>query len=1431
MTITRVLFLAANPSDKCRLALEREVKEIERRIRGAGYRESLQFNAKWAVTPDDVIEYLNQFRPHIVQFSMHGTSDNEILLEDENGDTRPVAVDAMKSLFAAMTDEIRVVLFNSCHGRAFAESVVEVIDCAIGMDGEVADDAAIVFSSSFYRAIAYGRSIHEAFNQGRLAIGFDGMRQEHAPKLFVRESQDASKITLAKRQSANSAPGPGNSISIQGDATANVIAAGHGVIVGASAPPIHQEQPDFGEELDNDKGDIEVEINGDVKHSNVQVGPQNSIWNVKIQSVARAWVVTIAVLLVIGVGIGAYIVRQQEKTGSEIETLLEDPDVVAAQLKRHIRESAQEQISAARSEQQSWRIVANVKAERDAQLQRVEKVIKAIQEGLDGKPDPVFATAIQILEKSGVEEAVQFLETERPRILKDAESINTGQVFDESAKREKLRSILFEANLREVGLKRDEAESLYRDVAGKATSWWLPRFHVGRLLRSRGSFDDSKDFLQSAVALAESDAERITTKTSLGLLYLDTAKWNRAEELLSDVLRLSQSHYGFDHPETATAFNNLARVYQETSRLEEAEKHFRSALAIDEQELVAGHPDIARDLSNLGSLLRTMDRLDEAERMVRRALSIDQEHFGSQHEITAIRLSSLADILVERNQNAKAEELIRKALAIDERVFGNDHPRVAIRMNNLAGVLMRTGREAEAEAYLRRSLEIDEKAYGPDHPMIATRLDNLGEVLRNAGRLSTAELLKRRAVAIDEESYRRGHMAVAERYANLASILLETNRSKLAEPLMRRSLEIDEANLGKDHPDVGRDLNNLAQLLIDTGRHGAAEPLMRRALLIYEENRGADDPRVARLLANLGGQLMLTTRYTEAETLLRAALAIHEELGHSHRRDISSDLSNLATLFVDTGRFREAEVLLCHALAIDEVVSGSDSTDVALRLANLAQVLVRTDRPHAAVLLAQRALKIDLRARNIGHARVVVGLNNLAGILKQVGHSEYATVLFRHCLTLDEQNRGFRHPSVALRLINIAHALQGLNRLKDAENVLSRSLQILQTFRNSTGYQHPEMESALSNHRFLLDKMGLSEDEIRRRAGVVLSTEAPDRPASPEIDKIFGELPQLDDVLFSLNDIGGKAEEQAFNLPSISDPLTPELVKIIVPTRVTLQIQGAYEFSRKDYARAAVVWKRADELYGNGDNWSLMNRKNYAAALRRLGAYRLAQEEFQALLPEIELDGESTSVMIGRVQYALAYCEWHLGHSSAAMDLVTSSLSKFQTSSSTESVPPQFVEESNSLLQDLQTGRQAPSSSDDDFNDEIGAARRWLKGTSVMKQLDRSRKLTPELNIWLGSQRALGDVFGSLDQSYKEEGRPEVFYLPAHKPIAAHLDELIGLAGSVQSVLRILDEQYRDDAKPPIWFLPLNKPISADLDMLLGPSKELERLRNLSGMQ
>lgn len=194
----KALFLAANPASTSRLAIDEQMHAIEQKFRAAEHRDALVFQSVWATQPDDLLQLLNQHRPHIVHFSGHG-SNQGIYLAGDHGQARLVTTPALKALFKTLKDNIRLVFLNACYSREQAQALVEIIDCVVGMKNSICDDAAIAFASSFYRAIGFGRSVQEAFDQGIASLLLEGIPQEDIPELLVRQGVDANKVFLIAR--------------------------------------------------------------------------------------------------------------------------------------------------------------------------------------------------------------------------------------------------------------------------------------------------------------------------------------------------------------------------------------------------------------------------------------------------------------------------------------------------------------------------------------------------------------------------------------------------------------------------------------------------------------------------------------------------------------------------------------------------------------------------------------------------------------------------------------------------------------------------------------------------------------------------------------------------------------------------------------------------------------------------------------------------------------------------------------------------------------------------------------------------------------------------------------------------------------------------------------------------------------------------------
>jgi hypothetical protein len=187
----RVLFLLANPKNTSALRLGEEVRAIGEEIDKGSAREAFELISHLAVRPRDLQRLLLKHQPHIVHFCGHGSSTEEIILEDDAGQSKPVSREALAALFRILKDNIRIIVLNACFSKAQAEALNQHIDFTLGMKKAVADKMAIAFMGAFYLALASGRSVDTAFELGKVELDLGSIAGSDQPELFVKSGVDA----------------------------------------------------------------------------------------------------------------------------------------------------------------------------------------------------------------------------------------------------------------------------------------------------------------------------------------------------------------------------------------------------------------------------------------------------------------------------------------------------------------------------------------------------------------------------------------------------------------------------------------------------------------------------------------------------------------------------------------------------------------------------------------------------------------------------------------------------------------------------------------------------------------------------------------------------------------------------------------------------------------------------------------------------------------------------------------------------------------------------------------------------------------------------------------------------------------------------------------------------------------------------------------
>ena len=144
----KILFLGASPADRHPRRVGEEMREIEQAIREAKLRDDFILETQTAVRPSDLQRALLRFEPNVVHFSGFGSPQAEIILEDEDGASRPVSQTALRDLFRILGDSVRIVVLNACHSQAQAQALNEIIDYAIGTSQVMQESAAVAFAAA-----------------------------------------------------------------------------------------------------------------------------------------------------------------------------------------------------------------------------------------------------------------------------------------------------------------------------------------------------------------------------------------------------------------------------------------------------------------------------------------------------------------------------------------------------------------------------------------------------------------------------------------------------------------------------------------------------------------------------------------------------------------------------------------------------------------------------------------------------------------------------------------------------------------------------------------------------------------------------------------------------------------------------------------------------------------------------------------------------------------------------------------------------------------------------------------------------------------------------------------------------------------------------------------------------------------------------------
>lgn len=194
----RVLYLTASPDDEDRLRVDHEVREVQRMLRGQKYRDLVQLEHRPAATGTDMIDGLNDLRPHIVHVSGHGSALALVLENDDGPGGSLLPFPLLARILDGTDSPPTLVVLNACESLEGADELLRVVPAVIGMSESVTDTGAIVFAGRFYAAIASAQSVQSALGQARAGLELAQLDENDLVEARHRGDVDLRDLVLVR---------------------------------------------------------------------------------------------------------------------------------------------------------------------------------------------------------------------------------------------------------------------------------------------------------------------------------------------------------------------------------------------------------------------------------------------------------------------------------------------------------------------------------------------------------------------------------------------------------------------------------------------------------------------------------------------------------------------------------------------------------------------------------------------------------------------------------------------------------------------------------------------------------------------------------------------------------------------------------------------------------------------------------------------------------------------------------------------------------------------------------------------------------------------------------------------------------------------------------------------------------------------------------
>jgi len=295
-----------------------------------------------------------------------------------------------------------------------------------------------------------------------------------------------------------------------------------------------------------------------------------------------------------------------------------------------------------------------------------------------------------------------------------------------------------------------EADALLKENTSEGTEVTTNQTETGRLYQELTKLEANNNF-KDAISKAEEIIKLQKEKygidhpnyakaiTRLGILKINTSKYNVAESLFEKASQIYLTKFGELHPDYATSLNNLASLYTKMGRYKEAEKAYSKNILITEKVYGKQHIEYGNSLNNLATLFNKTKNNDYALKYALESMEIIKNVKGKKSKEYINSLNTLGGIYSSLGQLNKAEQLMNESLKINEKQYGKNNVQYAATLNNIGNNFSLYGQNEMAEKYIKQSLEVYKNILGEKHKDYLIPLFNYAKILFKSHKDDEAE--------------------------------------------------------------------------------------------------------------------------------------------------------------------------------------------------------------------------------------------------------------------------------------------------------------------------------------------------------------------------------------------------------------------------------------------------------------------------------------------------------------------------------------------------------------------------------------------------------------------------------------------------------------------------------------------------------------------